>query len=326
MALIKCPECEKENVSDSAISCPECGYSIKEHYAKIEHAEKQRLIEEKQKEEQLANYEREEREKEERQNIWNENKKAIKKCLLILGAIALLIVLIISIINWVDIYKFRLVGDEITKYENVIARYKEIKSNIVKVEIDYDKYAQDTHEKNENYENQYKENLTMLKNLKEEFPEKYHDLYIVFLDAYQKYEDISIYSTLATYVYKTYNTDFDKMGTLQEYCTKLEIWLEDKNYVPNEEIKEKAKLLSNTDTENYSSSKSQNASAYKTLYYTDGNIRYIGDTVNEEPNGQGTMYYPKKDGGGIFFKGEFINGERTDNGTLYYKDGRICPK
>lgn len=30
MALINCPECGKENVSDSADSCPNCGYAIKE--------------------------------------------------------------------------------------------------------------------------------------------------------------------------------------------------------------------------------------------------------------------------------------------------------
>lgn len=32
MALIKCPECGKENVSDSAEVCPNCGYGIKKHF------------------------------------------------------------------------------------------------------------------------------------------------------------------------------------------------------------------------------------------------------------------------------------------------------
>ena len=32
MALIKCPECGRENVSDSAIACPNCGYAVKEHF------------------------------------------------------------------------------------------------------------------------------------------------------------------------------------------------------------------------------------------------------------------------------------------------------
>lgn len=35
MALITCPECGKENVSDMAESCPSCGYGIKLHFTKI---------------------------------------------------------------------------------------------------------------------------------------------------------------------------------------------------------------------------------------------------------------------------------------------------
>ena len=29
MALVKCPECGRENVSSTAKSCPGCGYNIK---------------------------------------------------------------------------------------------------------------------------------------------------------------------------------------------------------------------------------------------------------------------------------------------------------
>lgn len=32
MALIRCPECGKENVSDSAESCPSCGYGIQSYF------------------------------------------------------------------------------------------------------------------------------------------------------------------------------------------------------------------------------------------------------------------------------------------------------
>lgn len=38
MALIKCPECGRENVSDSAESCPNCGYGIKAHFKKSKEA------------------------------------------------------------------------------------------------------------------------------------------------------------------------------------------------------------------------------------------------------------------------------------------------
>lgn len=34
MALIKCPECGKENVSDSAQCCPECGFGIHDYFVK----------------------------------------------------------------------------------------------------------------------------------------------------------------------------------------------------------------------------------------------------------------------------------------------------
>lgn len=35
MALINCPECGKENVSDSAECCPVCGYPVKKHFDEI---------------------------------------------------------------------------------------------------------------------------------------------------------------------------------------------------------------------------------------------------------------------------------------------------
>ena len=44
MSLIKCPECGKENVSDSAEACPNCGYGIKAHFDKIESHEKQKKL------------------------------------------------------------------------------------------------------------------------------------------------------------------------------------------------------------------------------------------------------------------------------------------
>lgn len=35
MALVNCPECGKERVSDTAEACPDCGYGIKRHFVKI---------------------------------------------------------------------------------------------------------------------------------------------------------------------------------------------------------------------------------------------------------------------------------------------------
>ena len=43
MALIKCPECGRENVSDSAEMCPDCGYGIKAHFEKVKFEEEERI-------------------------------------------------------------------------------------------------------------------------------------------------------------------------------------------------------------------------------------------------------------------------------------------
>lgn len=66
MALIICPECGREKVSDTAEACPDCGYGIKAHFERIrqeeeriEHARK--LEEEKRKAEIEAKKREEER-------------------------------------------------------------------------------------------------------------------------------------------------------------------------------------------------------------------------------------------------------------------------
>lgn len=51
MALINCPECGRENVSDNAEMCPSCGYGIKAHYARLK-GEEERIIELKRQEEE----------------------------------------------------------------------------------------------------------------------------------------------------------------------------------------------------------------------------------------------------------------------------------
>lgn len=40
MALVKCPECGKENVSSTATACPQCGFNIKKYYEDIEKEKK----------------------------------------------------------------------------------------------------------------------------------------------------------------------------------------------------------------------------------------------------------------------------------------------
>ena len=84
MALIICPECGKENVSDTAVSCPECGYAIKEHFEKIkieeEKIKKEKELEEKRQAEVRRKKETEgERQKETIERLNNQIEKSSKE-------------------------------------------------------------------------------------------------------------------------------------------------------------------------------------------------------------------------------------------------------
>ena len=83
MALIKCPECGRENVSDKAEMCPDCGYGIKAHFEEIERekeAERKKLEEEKEMKE-LQKW-KEEREQAELDTIKMPSKPNLGKILL----------------------------------------------------------------------------------------------------------------------------------------------------------------------------------------------------------------------------------------------------
>ena len=48
MALVKCPECGRERVSDTAEACPDCGYNVRAYYERVkEENEKSEKSEEK---------------------------------------------------------------------------------------------------------------------------------------------------------------------------------------------------------------------------------------------------------------------------------------
>lgn len=83
MALINCPECGKENVSDSAEACPNCGYGIKAHFEKIKQDE------ERERQNKLAELAREkaEKRKEKRINFILKYKKAF----IIIGALVIIL-------------------------------------------------------------------------------------------------------------------------------------------------------------------------------------------------------------------------------------------
>lgn len=63
MALIKCPECGRENVSDTAESCPNCGYGIKSHLERQKQERHTNAKIQRTQEEKLKGYESEIRKK-----------------------------------------------------------------------------------------------------------------------------------------------------------------------------------------------------------------------------------------------------------------------
>lgn len=46
MALVKCPECGRERVSDTAEACPDCGYNVRAHYERVKEENEKRMEEE----------------------------------------------------------------------------------------------------------------------------------------------------------------------------------------------------------------------------------------------------------------------------------------
>lgn len=47
MALVNCPECGEQDISDTAVICPNCGYAIKKHFDRISQQQKLAKVKEK---------------------------------------------------------------------------------------------------------------------------------------------------------------------------------------------------------------------------------------------------------------------------------------
>lgn len=59
----------------------------------------------------------------------------------------------------------------------------------------------------------------------------------------------------------------------------------------------------------------------KKLYYENGSLKYVGETLNDEPNGSGIGYW--EDGTTIWYEGNFREGKPGGNGKFYYKSGQL---
>lgn len=99
MALVKCPECGKENVSDNADMCPACGYGIKSHFDRIR-VEDERREQEKRIDEQIRNMKIAERKKQEERinNIKKPEKPKFNRVLIIYSLLMSIGVLFLGVI------------------------------------------------------------------------------------------------------------------------------------------------------------------------------------------------------------------------------------
>lgn len=73
MALVKCPECGREKVSDSAEMCPDCGYAIKVYYDKVRQEEEEKRLAEEREQKRIAEEEERKRLQEEKEKQHQEN-------------------------------------------------------------------------------------------------------------------------------------------------------------------------------------------------------------------------------------------------------------
>lgn len=73
MALIKCPECGREKVSDSADMCPDCGYKIKAYYDTVKQEEEEKRLAEEREKQRIAEEEERKRLQEEKEKQHQEN-------------------------------------------------------------------------------------------------------------------------------------------------------------------------------------------------------------------------------------------------------------
>ena len=55
------------------------------------------------------------------------------------------------------------------------------------------------------------------------------------------------------------------------------------------------------------------------LYYSNGNILYEGDFINDKPEGNGKYIWEN----GEYYIGQWKNGLRNGKGILYYSNGKI---
>lgn len=139
--LIACPECGKEKVSDTAKSCPECGYAIKDHFAKIKEEEDAKTQQEKVKD-MIKNIE-----KSRLNNIQMPTESKFPKGWLIVGLFLILLSVFCIIMGAIeDGQAFIVVGNLISGVVCLVIgnnKFVEAKEKYAKAKLDFEQYKRD---------------------------------------------------------------------------------------------------------------------------------------------------------------------------------------
>lgn len=213
MALVKCPECGKENVSDSAEACPECGFGIKAYYEKIRDEEEKRN-----QQEELEQKRQEEKEKNEKQKEDNVRKRKetinmlfgspMKKVLwIIIGFLCIGLIVVIS---------------------GYIIKQQEIRKEIEARELEIERAIENGKSEIDTI-NEYVVNIDRELRTEHEYEKKYTEYTIEYVK-----KDLDKIKTYSSWVDANYKTDDTVKQAIDDYVkekTTKSTWSEYKEYL-----------------------------------------------------------------------------------------------
>lgn len=205
MALIKCPECGREKVSDTAEACPDCGYGIRAHFEKVRQAEEQNIKEER--------YKKEEENKNQSELNSTEMTELSPKLMLgILGAFLVIIIIVVAVQISNENKKQKGIANQAIIYYNA-GKYD--KALDVKIDLDKDTLLGD-----------YNEKITLMGNIQKYLNDEDTQLSAVFyyLGNYKVFESEglidSVYPKIKDATQKVANSNADFIYNVEYYADK----------------------------------------------------------------------------------------------------------
>lgn len=269
MALIKCPECERPNVSDMADSCPGCGFGIKKYYEneaekerirKVQE-EKTRIVEEK-KEQIRIKAERKKEAREIKKSKLETLRRKNKNKLLIIGllVISMFLICVLSIAN-IRINGKKTYRDAIKKYN--LGDYTESEDMFLKL---------GNYRDSETYLNKTREKIAISLFEKEKYQEAEEKFQSIknYIDNKEYIKQCKMQIAIELYNDKNYEIAKEKFIELAGYGESLQYFNKCKFYLAEElynqkEYEEAHKNLVNLGEKEFIKISGKNSKAYNTM-------------------------------------------------------------